>query len=163
MNAALTQQIAELLGMSAEDVVDVGLLVAADKHLALATLLKSEGYLLSVSVVASHWLEQKKSRKVPEDTPEHIMVATVLRNLRRRDEGGSQTFSWRVQLAMDEPIDSLVPLFAGADWQEREQFDLVGVRFAGHPDLRRLMMPDDWQGHPLRRDYAIDTPHHPWR
>jgi NADH-quinone oxidoreductase subunit C len=56
-----------------------------------------------------------------------------------------------------------VRVFVGADWQEREQFDLVGVHFAGHPDLRRLMMPEDWVGHPLRRDYAIDTPHAPWR
>ncbi|MSP92691.1 MAG: NADH-quinone oxidoreductase subunit C, partial [Myxococcales bacterium] len=46
---------------------------------------------------------------------------------------------------------------------EREQYDLVGVRFGGHPDLRRLMMDEDWPGHPLRKDYAIETSHAPWR
>ena len=64
---------------------------------------------------------------------------------------------------MDQELESLVPLFAGADWQEREQYDLVGVRFEGHPDMRRIMLPEDWEGHPLRRDYAIDTAHPPWR
>ena len=71
--------------------------------------------------------------------------------------------AWRVKLGADGTIATLFPLFAGADWQEREQFDLVGVQFSGHPDLRRLMLPDDWEGHPLRKEYAIDTPHPPWR
>ena len=48
-------------------------------------------------------------------------------------------------------------------FREREQFDLLGVKFDGHPDLRRLMMPDEWEGHPLRKDYAIDTRCAPWR
>ena len=61
------------------------------------------------------------------------------------------------------PTPSMVPVWVGADWQERVQYDLVGARFEGHPDLRRIMMPEDWKGHPLRRDYPIDTPHFPWR
>jgi NADH-quinone oxidoreductase subunit C len=160
MSEELKDAVAALLGIEVAGVEDFGLFVEADKHVALAELLKQNGYLLYVSVVASHWPAQKKSRKVPDDVAEHFQVATVLRNLIK---GGSETFSWRVKLADGEEMPTLVPLFAGADWQEREQFDLVGVRFAGHPDLRRLMMPDDWQGHPLRKDYAIDTPHHPWR
>ena len=60
-------------------------------------------------------------------------------------------------------IPSLSGVLAGADWQEREQWDLVGVGFAGHPDLRRLMLPADWQGHPLRKDEAADAPRPPWR
>ena len=137
-----------------------GLWVPASKHHALAELLVEHGYRLYVTVVASHWPEQPASKKNPQPEPEHLQVATVLRD---PNKDATATFSWRVKLAMAEELDSLVDLFAGAAWQEREQFDLVGVRFAGHPDLRRLMMPEDWVGHPLRKDYAIDTPHHPWR
>lgn len=49
-------------------------------------------------------------------------------------------------------IPSVVSLWPTADWQEREQYDLYGVQFSGHPDLRRLLMPDDWPGHPMRKD-----------
>ena len=52
---------------------------------------------------------------------------------------------------------------AGADWQEREQFDLVGVRFAGHPDLRRIMQTENATTHPLRREFPADAHLAPWR
>lgn len=55
----------------------------------------------------------------------------------------------------DESIPSVTDLWKGADWYERELFDLFGVKFDGHPDLKRILMPDDWKGHPLRRDYAL--------
>jgi NADH-quinone oxidoreductase subunit C len=58
---------------------------------------------------------------------------------------------------------SLVPLYAGAEWMERECFDMFGVRFADHPDPRRILLADDWQGHPLLKSYAVDTPHPPYR
>ncbi|MDT8447918.1 MAG: NADH-quinone oxidoreductase subunit C [bacterium] len=50
-------------------------------------------------------------------------------------------------------IDSVAGLWAIADWLERETFDLLGVSFKGHPDLRRIMLPEDWEGHPLLKDY----------
>lgn len=53
----------------------------------------------------------------------------------------------------DPVVDSLVPLWSAANWHERETYDLLGVVFKGHPDLRRIFMPDDWVGHPLRKDY----------
>ena len=63
----------------------------------------------------------------------------------------------RVRLSGDDPIvDSLVPVWPGANWLEREIFDLFGIRFADHPDLRRILLPDDWEGHPLRKDYPVE-------
>jgi NADH-quinone oxidoreductase subunit C len=53
-------------------------------------------------------------------------------------------------------VDSLTPLWAGADYQEREIYDLMGIKFAGHPDLRRILLDDDFPGHPLRKDFEID-------
>jgi NADH-quinone oxidoreductase subunit C len=63
----------------------------------------------------------------------------------------------RVLLPGESPaIDSVVPVWPTADWHEREIFDLFGVHFQGHPNLRRLLMPDNWEGYPLRKDYPVE-------
>ncbi|HUF48003.1 MAG TPA: NADH-quinone oxidoreductase subunit C [Vicinamibacterales bacterium] len=63
---------------------------------------------------------------------------------------------FKVQLAADDGwVPSVVGIWPTANWLEREIFDLLGLVFDGHPDLRRVLMPDDWQGHPLRKDYPV--------
>jgi NADH:ubiquinone oxidoreductase subunit C len=63
----------------------------------------------------------------------------------------------RLQIWLDdgEPAPSVVGIWPTADWHEREAFDLFGIRFDGHPNQRRILMDDDWEGHPLRKDYPI--------
>lgn len=61
----------------------------------------------------------------------------------------------RCQLGEDETMPSVTGIWAGANWPEREAYDLFGIRFEGHPDLKRIYLPDDWEGHPLRKDYPV--------
>ena len=63
----------------------------------------------------------------------------------------------QVRLTGQDPVvDSLVPVWPGANWLEREIFDLFGIRFNGHPDLRRILLPEDWEGYPLRKDFPVE-------
>ena len=72
----------------------------------------------------------------------------------------SMTYRRRVRVevavGVDDPhVPSLTALYPGADWQERETYDMFGIVFDGHPALTRILMPDDWDGHPQRKDYPL--------
>ena len=71
----------------------------------------------------------------------------------------SMTFRRRIRLevavAEDVPVPSVTAVYPTADWQEREIYDMFGVVFTGHPNLTRILMPDDWEGHPQRKDYPL--------
>lgn len=88
------------------------------------------------------------------ETPTSIEIVHAVRNLESND-----TIFVKVAVPKDAPeVDSAAFVYAGAEWQEREIFDLFGATFRAHPDLRRILMPDDYPGHPLRKDFAMDTP-----
>lgn len=84
-------------------------------------------------------------------------------SLDRGDELVTETreFAVRVEVDRDAPvIPSVAHVWPAADWHEREAFDLMGIRFSGHPDLRRILCPDDWEGYPLRKDYEFPLDYH---
>jgi NADH:ubiquinone oxidoreductase subunit C len=89
--------------------------------------------------------------KLPEPKPKRFSVNYHLLGLR---EGAPRV---RVQIWIDdgESVPSVVPVWPTADWHEREAYDLMGIEFEGHPNLVRILMEDDWEGHPLRKDYPI--------
>ncbi len=67
----------------------------------------------------------------------------------------------KVQVPADQPeVPSVCAIWPSANWHEREAYDLIGLRFTGHPDLRRILLPDDWPGHPLRKDFKVPEFYH---
>jgi NADH-quinone oxidoreductase subunit C len=91
-------------------------------------------------------------RSVPDSVaPERFEVVVNLLSLSLR-----QRVRIRVQVPESDPVvDSITDVYPGADAMEREAYDLIGIIFAGHPDMTRILMPEDWEGHPLRKDYGV--------
>jgi NADH-quinone oxidoreductase subunit C len=89
--------------------------------------------------------------RVPDPKPTRFSVSYHLLRL------GAEPARVRVQVWLEdgEELDTVVPVWPTADWFEREAWDMYGIRFAGHPNLVRILMEDDWEGHPLRKDYPI--------
>jgi NADH-quinone oxidoreductase subunit C len=88
---------------------------------------------------------------LPDAKPARFSLSYHLLALRQ----GAPRLRLQCWLEDGDPVESVVPVWPVADWLEREQFDLMGIRFTGHPNLARLLMEDDWEGHPLRKDYPI--------
>jgi NADH-quinone oxidoreductase subunit C len=117
----------------------------------LVVALHDEGYLMCVDVTAVDYLAHPHREVAAGITPERFEVVVSLLNHAER-----RRTRLRVQVPADDPVlPSVVDVHPGADALEREVFDMFGIRFDGHPDLTRILMPEDWEGHPLRKDYAV--------
>jgi NADH-quinone oxidoreductase subunit C len=115
------------------------------------TALKDEGFNMCVDLTAVDYLAFP-SRALPEEVePERFEVVVNLLSHEQRAR-----VRVRVQVPEDDPtLPSLFDLWPGTEAMEREAFDLMGIVFTDHPDLTRILMPEDWEGHPLRKDYAV--------
>ena len=93
-------------------------------------------------------------QKQPEPKPQRFSVSY---HLLRVESGAPEAPRIRLQVWCEdgEPVPSVVSVWPTADWHEREAWDMMGIRFEGHPNLVRILMEDDWDGHPLRKDYPL--------
>ena len=89
--------------------------------------------------------------RVPNPRPKRFSISYQL--LRVGDE--PERLCVQVWLDEGESVESVIRVWPAADWFEREAWDMMGIRFEGHPNLQRILMPDDWDGHPLRKDYPL--------
>ncbi|MDZ7674443.1 MAG: NADH-quinone oxidoreductase subunit C [Acidimicrobiales bacterium] len=111
-----------------------------------------EGYDSCIDVTAVDYLTYESPRELPPDVePERFELVVMLLSHTHRTR-----LRLRVQVPEDDPaVPSLFEVHPGTEAMEREVYDLFGIRFDGHPDLTRILMPEDWDGHPLRKDYAV--------
>jgi NADH-quinone oxidoreductase subunit C len=118
------------------------------------TLRDDEGYWLCLDVIGVDYLSYGAARELPAGIePGRFEVVVLLVNAADRSR-----VRVRLQVPGDDPVvPSLFDVHPGTEAPEREVFDLFGIRFDGHPDLTRILMPEDWVGHPLRKDYGIGS------
>ena len=122
-----------------------------DDYHQLVSRFRDEGFNLLSDLCAVDYLTHP-GRTLPDGlTKERFEVAVVLTSTGRR-----QKVRVRVQVPERDPVvDSLWDLFPGTEAMEREAFDMMGIVFRGHHDLTRILMPEEWEGHPLRKDYSV--------
>jgi len=121
-----------------------------DRWLRTASDLLEDGWNMCVDVTSVDFLSYEGRRQVPADVAtERFEVVASFVSYEKRER-----IRARVQVPADDAtLDSLYSIYPGTDVLEREVYDLMGIEFVGHPDLSRILMPEHWEGHPLRKDF----------
>ncbi len=148
----MSQSLQERYGVPFDSPADqVVLHVPLDRYLEVVRELFDEGFTMCVDLTAVDYLTHR-ARSIPgEIMPARFEVVVNLLSIET-----AERVRLRVQVPADEPtVPSLFPLYPGTEAMEREVFDMFGIIFQGHPDLTRILMPEDWEGHPLRKDYDV--------
>jgi NADH-quinone oxidoreductase subunit C len=123
------------------------------QYVRVVRALLDEGFEMCVDLTATDYLLFPERSLPVEITPERFEIVVNLLSLSAKER-----IRLRVQVPADDPsIDSLFDLHPGTEAMEREVFDMFGITFNDHPDLTRILMPEDWEGFPLRKDYDTGT------
>lgn len=114
---------------------------------------KDFAYDFLLDLTSVDFLHSPREADTTENNGKRFQVIYVLRSMQNDRKGA--TIRICVPVGENEEIPSMTALWPGADWPEREVFDLMGIRFSGHPNLRRIVLPDNFRGHPLRKDFPV--------
>ncbi len=114
---------------------------------------KDFSYDFLLDLTSIDFLNSPRAQDTQENSGKRFQVVYVLRSM--LSERRSATIRICVPVSENEEAPSMTSLWPGADWPEREVFDLMGIRFSGHPNLRRIVLPDNFRGHPLRKDFPV--------
>jgi NADH-quinone oxidoreductase subunit C len=126
-----------------------------ESYVELCQRLRDDGYAMPIGLTGVDYLTHPGRQLPAEITPERFEVVLELLDLAHH-----RRIRVRCQVRAQDPVvPSLFQIWPGTEYHERETYDMFGIRFDGHPDLTRILMPEDWEGHPLRKDY--DTGHVP--
>lgn len=125
------------------------LFVESSSYLATMTKLYADGFTMCVDLTAVDYLTHENRQLPIGVVAERFELVVNLLSLTKRER-----LRVRMQLAEGESAPSISDIHPSAEAMEREVFDMFGVGFDGHPDLTRILMPEDWDGHPLRKDYS---------
>ena len=118
-------------------------------------------YLTDLSGVDFHEPDAKLAAKFPYDSCVAVVYHLFSLSLRHRLTVKVKLPRWKNDTPGELPeVPTVSHVWGIADWHEREAYDLVGIGFTGHPNLLRILCPDDWEGHPLRKDYAFPEEYH---
>lgn len=122
-----------------------------DTYKGMVAAFRDAGFEMCTDLCAVDYLTHP-GRSLPDGvSPERFEVVVNLLSLSKR-----QRVRVRVQVPDSDPVvDSLFEVYAGTEAMEREAYDMMGIVFSGHPDLTRILMPEDWEGHPLRKDFGV--------
>lgn len=126
---------------------DSSITVEAEKILEVCSALKSEGFNVLQVITGTDYADRIELTYILADYTKNLELLLKVKLPRGNGQGNNRETLPK--------INSVVSVWSAANFQERETYDMIGVNFVGHPDHRRILTPDDWQGYPLRKDYVV--------
>lgn len=164
LHQQLVERFPQAIVAAESEVIDPWIVVNVSDWLQVAKHLRNQmsfDYLNCITAIDYFEPDDKKAKKL--DWEPHIDLVYHLSSL-------SQRYQLVIKLKLDRwqndehnilpQVPSVANVWRTADWHEREVYDLMGVEFTDHPDLRRILCPEDWKGHPLRKDYEMPLEYH---
>ncbi|MDG2390911.1 MAG: NADH-quinone oxidoreductase subunit C [Planctomycetaceae bacterium] len=166
IHGILAEQFGDAILELKSEAIDPWIVVAGEQIVEILTFLRDDerlqfDHLNDLTAVDYLEMDEKKAKKFPYEPHLEMVYHLSSFGLKHRTVIKISTTRWKDDKPGNFPdIPSVAGVFGIADWHEREAFDMFGINFVGHPNLKRILCPEDWEGHPLRKDYEFPQEYH---